>query len=86
MYYTDEKDGAIILYGDSFDLKMDSKRLVYIKSKEESQFTKINDKPAVPIGFKRVEKQKALEQIYDAIENIDFNKNTKEVNKNGMES
>ncbi len=65
-HFEEGTNGEIILIGDDFDLKMDNQRLVYID--EGQGFKKMNDKPAVPIGFDKEEKKYALEQIYTVIE------------------
>jgi hypothetical protein len=61
-----EKNGAIILESDEFDLKVDKSRKIYIKRRDVLNFTYIGHD--IPIGYTSDEKKKMLYEIYRRVD------------------
>ena len=61
-----EKDGIITLDGDTFDLKIDNNRRVYVKHKNEKIYRGIDEE--VEIGMSAYEKKKYLYELYQMMQ------------------
>lgn len=56
----------IILKGENYDLKIDSNRIIYVKTRSSSIFKSINHE--TPYGMSRDEKKRFLVTFYEQLE------------------
>jgi len=61
-----EKDGVVILESSDFDMKIDKSRKIYVKRKDQNNFSYTGHD--TPEGMSSIEKKKVLYDIYRHIQ------------------
>lgn len=72
-----ENDGVFVLNGNTFDLKIDNNRRVYIRKKNDSIFRSLDDE--IPVGLSSDVKKKYLYDLYLSIINRLKSSNSKQI-------